>query len=126
MKILSTIVLILLSTPLAAQQVVDNTMEFSFQPPTTRVNGEPLSSSEIAKYDLNCADNTIWITPEEAVGGYKAMTVDVLPDYGEYICKIAVVDTDGLRSQWSEEVPVKWPEPVIGTPQAPTDLGTEF
>lgn len=122
-----TILLVLLSTPLVANEVVvDDTMDFSFQPPTTRMDGSPLSLDEIDGYDLSCAGRNIWITPEEAEGGYRAQTSEVLPDYGQYVCKISTVDTDGLASQWSNEVLVSWPEPEIGTPRAPTDLGTEF
>lgn len=127
MKILP-IVLLALSTSVMAQdvKVVDETMEFNWEPPATRVDGTPMGPDEIGKYDLNCAGNTVWISPEQIEGGYTAQTADILPEYGEYTCKVATVDTDGLRSQWSNEVLVSWPEPIMGTPQAPTGLGTEF
>lgn len=127
MRVLPAIFVVLLSTSLMASEVVvDDTINFNFQPPTTRVDGTSLSMDEIDGYDINCAGKTIWVTPEEAEGGYRAQTSEVLPDYGQYACKVATVDTDGLRAEWSNEVMVSWPEPEIGTPMAPTDLGTEF
>lgn len=97
-----------------------------WEPPTTRVDGQPLAPEEIAHYDVSCVVSGTEISPV-AVPVYEipanaethehAVTYsDLLAEYGAYDCALRTVDTDGLRSGWSNTVTLTWEPAPPGVP----------
>lgn len=100
------ILLLLFTLPAFALEVpqnpVDDSVTFSWEAPSTRVNGDPLTLEEIQGYEL------YW-----SVNGGETQTVEIGVvnsydlaglDPGTYEAAISTVDTDGLYSQPSETV----------------------
>ncbi|MFL0796096.1 MAG: hypothetical protein K6L73_01240 [Cellvibrionaceae bacterium] len=81
--------------------------KLTWTPPSTRENGDPLSPGEIAGYYLHSINNR---TNDEQIiyveeDGTSSVT---LKDFssGSYEVSIATIDTDGLRSDFSEPVDI--------------------
>lgn len=127
-----TLAILLVSISLLAQgagvKQLGEVATFSFEPPTTRQNGEYLLFEEIGGYRLKCG-NTLTLVPAEAgvLGEYQAPTEDVLDGEGGHSCAMATVDTDGLVSPWSDPVLVSWNlEQEFLIPKVPTQFGTDY
>tara|TARA_R100000152_G_C6782307_1_gene219777 strand:- start:18649 stop:19053 length:405 start_codon:yes stop_codon:yes gene_type:complete len=111
------ILLFLISLPAFALEIPDrpdtDTATFTWEAPTTRVNGDPLPATEIQGYEL-------YVSP---VGGevqvYEVQSSPFTPDLspGEYEAAIRTVDTDGLYSQPSDTVTFR-----VGVPPEPPSL----
>lgn len=137
MKLITLLAASLFAVPVwGVDKVVDHTLEISFETPTTRVNGDPLSYQEIKEFLFSCEDDsnnvvtTTLETNDAGVGYYNLLTENVLPEKNrEYSCTLVVVATDSLKSQPSNVIVVEWREDAIvedATPQAPTGFGTEY
>jgi hypothetical protein len=95
-----------------------------WEPPTTRVDGQPLAPDEISHYEVGCvaegltpadgyaADYTIPGTDQQ----HQTEPAAIVDDYGRYACALRTVDTDGLKSTWSSTFPVIWPAARPGPP----------
>jgi hypothetical protein len=97
-----------------------------WEPPTTRVDGQPLAPEEISHYDVSCVVAGTEISPVAApvyeipasgeTHEHAVTYPDLLPEYGEYSCALRTVDTDGLVSAWSNTVPLTWEPAAPGVP----------
>lgn len=76
----------------------------SWEPPTERVNGDPLAPEEISHYNLYCGDQVTQIPGLTNTGDYPLSLDKMLPGYGSYDCTLTAVDTDGLESDPSNVV----------------------
>jgi hypothetical protein len=95
-----------------------------WEPPTTRVDGQPLALDEISHYEVGCvaegltpadgyaADYTIPGTDQQ----HETEPAAMVDDYGRYACALRTVDTDGRKSTWSSTFPVIWPAARPGPP----------
>ena len=93
--------------------------KLTWDAPTTRVDGQPLPMDEIANYNLCCGDVQTSIPKSTETGSYEVSRADILSGYGEHVCYMTTVDTDGLESTPSKRVTIAW-EKVA--PNAPTNL----
>lgn len=90
--------------------------------PTARVDGQPLSTDEIAGYQLGCSmqagvyDAVDLVIPGGAAEEHETRRADILPGYGEYYCALRTVDTDGRAGPWSNEVQIAWNPAAPGAP----------
>lgn len=106
----------------------------SFTTPVERVNGDPLTIEEISHYDFRCfvvsespQENIEYYSvdiPKHTEDGSKEFAIkmsELFPDYGDYNCEIATVDTDGLLSDYAFMAggPVEF-DP--SKPEAPTNV----
>ena len=100
-----------------------------WEPPTTRVDGTPLASSEIDMYEI-CVTKTegacVDPGPSTAPHFYEALSSPVpiesldLPA-GSWYFTIRTVDTTGLISEWA--TPVSYT--IVAPPNPPTALQIE-
>lgn len=100
-KLILVTVIVLLTAPLWA--AVEKTA--TWQPPNTRVNGDPLPASEIAGYDLECqrvGGAVVYATGITA--GATTHTTPEVFEAGDYTCRMRTLDTNGLVSEWSNAV----------------------
>ena len=93
----------------------------SWEPPTTRVDGQPLDpATELDEYRLYCDGLDAVAIPSATSNGEYEITKDQLfPGYGEYDCGLTAVDTEGLESAMSNMVVIPWEKTA---PSAPTNL----
>jgi len=113
-KLIGVIVLMLVSLAATATTL-------SWEPPTTRVDGQPLDPvTELAEYRLYCDGlNVVAIPAATSSGEYEVPKTDIFPGYGAYDCALTAVDTDGLESVMSNIVTIPWEK---AAPNAPTNL----
>lgn len=109
--LLSVVFFILASVTQAATQII-----VTWQPPTEREDGQPISASEISGYTLRCGGVITQLPPGDS---YTGSIADVLPGYGATDCTLSAVDQNGLESQPSDPVTVLW---TPGKPRAPTTI----
>lgn len=109
--------LMIMSFGAMAQQ--NSVASISWDAPTTRVDGQPLSLDEIQNYNLYCGDVTTTIPPSTETGTYEVSRSEILPGYGEHTCYMTTVDVNGLESEPSERVTIAW---EITAPSSPTNL----
>jgi len=113
-QIISVMVLMLVSLAATATTL-------SWEPPTTRIGGQPLDpAEELAEYRLYCDGLDVVAIPAATSNGeYEVPKTDIFPGYGAYDCALTAVDTDGLESAMSNMVVIPWEKTA---PNAPTNL----
>ena len=89
--------MLLLLLPISVIAVAD-TREFTYTPPTTRVDNTALLSEEIAGYDVMQDGAVVETLSADAT----SFTVEVTP--GTYSYTIVVIDTEGRRSSPSPAI----------------------
>ncbi len=85
----------------------DASPKLTWLPPSTRENGEPLSPSEIEGYylytvNLRTDDEQMIYVEEDGSSSFSLEDFSI----GSYEVSIATIDTDGLRSDFSEPVDI--------------------
>lgn len=116
MKHLTIALLLMLPVTLAAE-----TVTLSWEPPTTRTNGEPLPANEIDAYIIRQAPDEdgpfhVWAT---VPGTHTTFTKG--RDTGKYCYEVYTQDADGLQSEPSN-VACKFPDTSGAQPSPPTDV----
>lgn len=92
----------------------------SWEPPTTRADGQPLDpATELSEYRLYCGSVMTSIPAATSNGQYEIERAVILPEYGAYDCYMTAVDTEGRESASSNTVAITW-EAVA--PDPPTTL----
>lgn len=111
MKTLVALSLIFLSQLTLAQlPPPPATITLSWSVPTQRENGDTLTANEIAGYEIN---DSCGVTVE-ITGNTTSYTLPIVLPF-DCTFSIVAVDTDGLRSQVSNEITVRF-----NAPNAPT------
>ena len=82
----------------------------TWEAPTSREDGTPITATEIAEYRLYCEGKMTSIpsTPTEYVAGVE----EVLPSKGTHSCHMTAVDTAGLEGLPSDSFELDWPYQV--------------
>jgi len=102
--------------------------ELSWEAPTTRVDGTPLTVEEIKEYRVYYTINGEPQSVDPIVVGSasvaETVTLDLLPSAEPYVVSFAIstVDTDGLESARSETVSKTFQVDSTAEPSAPTSL----
>jgi hypothetical protein len=98
-RLVLVILTLLITAPLWA--AVDKGV--SWLPPTERVNGDPLSASEIQGYDLEClTEGGAQVYATGIPAGDTSHTTAEVFEAGSYFCRMRTIDTDGLVSDWGQ------------------------
>lgn len=121
MKTLLVLLLALLMLPAVAHA---RTATITWEPPTQRTDGSALDPTEIDGYVFSCrigeeehAD--LLVIPNGETPSATALYDDLFGEtYGEYLCALRTVDTQGLESPLSNEVVVTY----FAGPEAPENL----
>ena len=88
---------------------------FSFDAPTTRVDGEPLDLTEISNATIYCGESSGVYSESWAVADIVAIdntTTSTLTLQIRY-CAASITDTNGLESDYSNEVKLLMPPSKI-------------
>jgi hypothetical protein len=119
MKTIISIVMMLASSIAFADD-----LEFLWEAPTSRINGDPISASDISHYILGCARNSsdyseVVSIPGSVTSYATTVTSITSGQTGTFNCAMKAVDMEGQQSAWSNEASFKVnPAP----PKAPTDF----
>ena len=120
MKTLLVLLLALLMLPAVAHA---RTATITWEPPTTRTDGSALAPTEIDGYVFSCRTgegehDDLLIIPNGETPSATALYTDLFTSYGEYLCAMRTVDTQGLESPLSNEVVVTH----FAGPESPKNL----
>ena len=115
---------------LAAQaaQAAPATSELSWTAPSTRVDGTPLDSADIAEYrvyyTINGEPQGVDPIVVSGTSASETVTLELTPRVEPYVISFAIttVDTDGLESVQSETVSKTFQVDSTAAPSAPTNL----
>ena len=115
---------------LAAQaaQAAPATSELSWTAPSTRVDGTPLDSADIAEYrvyyTINGEPQGVDLIVVSGTSASETVTLELTPRVEPYVISFAIttVDTDGLESVQSETVSKTFQVDSTAAPSAPTNL----
>lgn len=74
--------------------------------PQQRVNGDALTTQEIAAYEVEClAAGGDRVFAGTATGTELELRTDAVFEDGDYFCRVRVIDTDGRPSAWGNSEP---------------------
>lgn len=119
MRTVGAFLLVLLVAPII---VLAQYATINWEHPTTRVDGTPLSSSEISHYIFGCGledFNEVTMDVPAGSSSFDLYRHEFLPGFGHYGCAMQTVLHDGLRSVWSNSITIEYdptdPEPPVLT-----------
>ncbi len=107
MNLLRVLFLLFLAAPAIAADVT-----LTWDSPTERENGSQLPATEIGGYIVKNGNDLLTVE-----GNINELTIPDLPP-GEYFFSVATVDTDGLKSAFSETVSILIP----AAPSPPSNI----
>ena len=123
-RLLILVLAVLLLVPMTAMA---RTATITWIPPDTRTDGTTLAADEIAGYVFSCRLGDAGHTDLLDIDGSEQSAVTTYADlfgetFGTYQCAMRTVDTTGLESDLSNEVPVLH----FAGPSAPGGLRIEI